>query len=306
MTFNNEETIDNNENVDNQIEDNELDGETQLINALKSIKEAEKADDIEDHIEEEVVDEVEDEEDDELYNNDELDSEDKTLEDTDEAKGKKREQSKEENAKFAAERRQKELDAKVQQELERLKQEAPEFILAKRLSEQMGIPPEQLIEQMREAELQKQAQALKVPVDFLREKEADKTKLTQLENQVNMMSFQNWQGRLQAEGTSLQSQFPMLTREDITQAETYILQVARNVDMPLKQAVFALHGDKIIEGKVIDKTQDTLAAESGRKKKVPLAPNNGKPATAKGTLTSEEKSMARNMGISEADYLKYK
>jgi phage I-like protein len=48
-----------------------------------------------------------------------------------------------------------------------------------------------------------------------------------------------------------------------------------------------------------------LANESGRKKKTPLAPNSGKTPKA-GTLTAEERSMAKVFNMSESDYLKYK
>lgn len=278
-------------------EDNGLDGEAELLAALKSLNAQEDPEDEEDEeveLEDKEDDIVEDQEDDE-----EDPEEDPVVED------KPKKQSKEDNAKFAAQRREQQLQAKVQEELERLKQESPEFKLAKQLAEMYGTTPEELVVQMQEANLQKEATEKNVPIELLRERQAEKQRLEQVETELNQLRYQSWKNSIEAEGQKLQTEYPMLNQEDMDAAVNYILQTAQNVDMPLEQAVYALHGKKIIDGLAKAKQQDNLATESGRKKKVPLAPNNGKTSQTK-SVTAEEKYIAKQLGMSVDDYLKYK
>jgi len=295
--------LDNPEFQDNEeVEvDNDLTGEEELFAALKSLKDSEFTDE-----EEESTDEASEIESDEELPEDELEiDEDEELDETEAEKGTKREQSREENARFAAQRRQDAIEKQVQERLESIKQEAPEYKLAKQLSELYGVPVEEMITQMQETALQKEAEERNLPVELLRERQADKAELSNVQQQLNQIRFENWQSRIEADGVKLQTDYAMLNQADIDDAVKYILHEARNVDMPLEQAVYALHGKKIIDGLAKAKVQDNLANESGRKKKTPLAPNSGKTQTT-GTLTAEESRMAKMFNMSESEYLKYK
>lgn len=297
-----------------QVDDNEdpgsedLSGDEELFNAIKSLvdsKDEDEEDDSEDADTGSDADDDESEDDEEEQDDEEADEDDEQEEEEVEEKPAKK-QSKEDNAKFAAQRRQRELDAKVQAELERLRNESPEFQLAKQLSEMYGKPADVIMAEMREATLRKQAEESKVPYEVLKKQQEADERAERLEQEINQLRYQSWQTQIKSESTRLQEQYTMLTEEDFDQAVNYILNTAKNVDLPLEDAVFAVHGKKIVEGLSKAKVQDQLATESGRKKKTPLAPTNGKPASPAKQLTAEEKSIAKAFGMSEADYLKYK
>lgn len=283
------------------VDEKELDGEAELFEALEALRTGET-----DPEEDEELNEVEDDEE-EPADEDEEEVEDEEEEEkpvVEEKPSKK--QSKEDNAKFAAKRRQEELDKKVQEELDRLKTESPEFKLAKQLSEMYGVPADQLVEQMKEAALKKEAQERNLPIELLRERQAERDRLQSVENELNALRYQQWQGRIESESQTLQTKYPMLEQADMDAAVDYILHTAKNVDLPLEQAVYALHGQKIIESMTTAKVQDKLATDSGRKKRTPLAPNKGTTASSAKSLTAEEKAIAKAFGMSDADYHKYK
>lgn len=296
---------------EDNIEDNPndtIDGETELFEALKSLADSDDDEIEDDEIEDDETDEPDDKADDETEDDleENPDEEDDQEGDSDEEKGRKREQSKEENAKFAAQRRQKELDDKVQAELDRLKSESPEFKLAKQLSEMYGAEPEVILNQMKEAALEKEAADRNVPIELLRERQEERQRLESVEAELNQLRFTQWESRIEAESTTLQSKYTMLDKSDMDAAVDYILNTVQNVDLPLEQAVYALHGQKIIESLSNAKVQEDLAKQSGRKKKTPLSPNNGKPSDQTKSLTADEKYIAKQLGMSTDDYLKYK
>lgn len=305
------EDILNNEVVDNNVSDVQdkddvvTSGEEDLIAALKSLN-AQNFDDEDENVddnEEEVVDENEDNEED---NTDDR-VEEENVEDQQEVEDqqpKKKVQSKEENARFAAMRRQREMEQKIQAEIERLKQEAPEFRLAQTLSEMYGMTPEELVQQLQEAKLQKEAQEKGIPIEFLRERLLEQQRLNQLEEELNRLRFQQWQSRIEADSLKLKQEYSFLTDDDIQEAVDYILNVAQNVDLPLEHAVFAVHGKKIAEALANAKLQEQLAADSGRKK-TPITPKSGKTSQTR-TATAEERYIAKQLGMSVDEYLKYK
>lgn len=283
----------------------ELSGEEELAAAIRSLLESENEDDFEENesdptpddteeveqeVEEEVTEEVEEVEQEETE---------------DEAKGKKREQSREENARFAAERRQREMEERVQAELDKVRNESPEFQLAKQLSEMYGQSPELILQQMREEALKQQSEKTGVPIEVLKEQQVQSQRVQALEQELNQMRFQNWQNQINSDTARLKEQYKMLSDADFDAATNYILNVARNVNLPLEDAVYAVHGKKIIESLSNAKVQEDLAKQSGRVKKTPPSPNNGKPSKV-AELTAEERYIAKQMGISEEDYLKYK
>lgn len=290
-----------------------LSGDDMLAAAIKGLLNPEDQDDdaddsvddadIEDDVDDEDLDDADDSDDSDDDADD--DSDDDADDDDDQEEPKKKNQSKADNAKFAKERREREARERAEQELERLRQEAPEYQLAKMLSETYGQPVEKIIEQIREEQLKQEATQRKVPVEELREKRAEKERADRLEQEINMLKFQQWQVQIKADGTRLMSEYKMLTEEDMGAAENYILNVARNVDMPLEDAVFAVHGKKIAKALAKGQQQDDLAKQSGRKSKTPIPPNNSKSKQAV-TLSADEKVIARAYNMSDEEYIKYK
>lgn len=303
------EDVLNNEVVDNNQDqgDTLTSGEEDLIAALRSLnqqnfdEEEEPVDNVEKPVDNE--ENSEDANEDEETENQEGQEDDEVLAEEDQ-KPKKKVQTPEENARFAAMRRQREMEQKIQAEVERLKQEAPEFRLAQTLSEMYGMTPEELVQQLQEAKLQKEAQEKGIPIEFLRERLLEQQRLNQLEEELNRLRFQQWQSKIEADSLKLKQEYNFLTDDDIQEAVDYILNVARNVDLPLEHAVFAVHGKKIAEALANAKLQEQLAADSGRKK-TPITPKSGKTSQTR-TATAEERYIAQQLGMSVDEYLKYK
>jgi hypothetical protein len=288
-------------------------GEEDLVSAIRDLKTQVDADDAEDdEYEDESEDEEYEDEDEEEYEEDDEESDEDEYEDdeeTDEDEDEEDEpkvQSKEDNAKFAAQRRQQELEARVQAELDKLKAESPEFKLAQQLSKQFGKSPEEIMVEMQEEDLKREAEATKIPIERLRQERETADKVNQLEAQLNELRYQAWQTQINSDKQALQTKYPMLTGEDMDNAVDYILTTLQNVEVPLEQAVYSLHGQKIIEALADQKVQENLAKDSGRKRKTPLAPNTTKKAQKLINLTADEKYAAKVFGMTEDEYEKYK
>jgi phage I-like protein len=256
--------------------------------------------------EDEPEDETPEDEPEDEENEDEDPEEDDELEDEDEEDDEPKVQSKEDNAKFAAKRRQQELESRVQAELDKLKQESPEFKLAQQLSKQFGKSPEEIMVEMEEEDLKREAEATKIPIERLRQERETADRVNLLETQLNDLRYQAWQTQINSDKQALQTKYPMLTGEDMDNAVDYILTTLQNVEVPLEQAVYSLHGQKIIEALADQKVQENLAKESGRKRKTPLAPNTTKKPQKITKLSADEKEAAKIFGMSEEEYEKYK
>jgi hypothetical protein len=213
-------------------------------------------------------------------------------------------QTPEQNAYYAEQRRQSLIEQRVQQELERVRQESPEFQMAQTLSNMYGVPVEELHQQLLEKQMEQQAEEQGIPVDVLRQLNVYEQQQYQLQEQLHFMQFQNWQNRVGEESKSMQTQYPMLTEQDIEQAKYFLLDTLRNPEIPLQNAVFALHGDKITNSLKELAKQEALAEISGRKKGG-LPPQSMKSSDTV-SLSEEERYVAKMMGLSEADYIKYK
>jgi hypothetical protein len=296
--------IDNEDNVN----DDMTGIEDELIAAIQKLNSENPSDeDSDDNVDDVDNDQEENEEDieaDEDEEEEDLEDEEEDEETPPATTGKK--QSKEENARFAKERREKEYQARLQAEIAELKAESPEFKLAQQLSDMTGKPVDQIMTEMRESALQKEAQEAKVPVEVLRKQREAEEKANELERQINTIRFEQWQSKIKADGEALQKEYSFLTQEDLDSAKSYILNTAKNVDMPLEDAVYAIHGKKIIQNLAKGKVQDELATQSGRKKKTPLAPNTGKAPKSPVSLTADEKAIARAFGMTEEEYHKFK
>lgn len=244
--------------------------------------------------ENEESDEVNEDENDESIEDNEAEIEES--EEEEKEVPEKKVQSKEENAKFAEQRRQ----AQLQKQL----QESPEYKLAQRLANRYGVTVEQALQQLEEAEMQSQAEKEGVPVEVLKRQRELEQRIEQQELEFKRIQFESWQRRVDSEKEAVKKDMAFLSDEDIDQAVVYMLDKVKNPDLPLEEAVYAVHGKKIAQSLRDQAKQDALAEISGRTKS-PLAPQGGKPNPTN-SLTTEEKYVARQMGISEKDYLKYK
>ena len=210
-------------------------------------------------------------------------------------------QTKEQNAYFAERRRQEQIDRAVQ---ERIRQ-SKEYQTTQLLAEMYGIPQEDLYDRLYEAKLEREAESQNVPVEYLREREQLRQQQTQLQDQLNTLLFQQWQSRIENEKATLKSQLNMLTQEDLDQAAYYMLNDLKRTDLPLEQAVFALHGSKILGGLKNSAKNEALAEVSGRKRS-PLAPQGGKSPERGVSLTDEERYVAKKLGLTDKEYSKWK
>jgi DNA primase len=212
-------------------------------------------------------------------------------------------QSAEDNARFAEERRQKIVEERVQQELSRLKQQDPEYQVAQRLANIYGITPQEMLQRIQDAEIEKQSEESGIPIDALKQIQELKQSQQELEKRVIQNDYKDWQKRITQEAESIQAQYPMLTEDDVYEARLHLLEVIKNPDMPLEQSIFALHGKKIAESFKDSQRNEVLAEMSGRKKS-PLPPQGSK-TTGSPILSEEERFFAKQMGISDEEYSKY-
>jgi hypothetical protein len=211
-----------------------------------------------------------------------------------------RKQTREENAYYAERRRQEQIDKAVQERLRQTK----EYQTTKLISEMYGVPEEQLYDQLYEAKLAKEAQSQNVPVEYLREREELRKQQQQLQDQLHTIMFQQWQSRIDTEKVNLKAQFNMLSDADLESAAYYMLNDLKRTDLPLENAVFALHGAKILGGLKNTAKNEALAEVSGRKKS-PLPVKGGKSESAV-SLSDEERYVAKKLGLTDKDYAKWK
>lgn len=210
-------------------------------------------------------------------------------------------QSKEQNARFAEMRRQQQLEQLAQEKIKQSK----EYQTTRLLSEMYGVPQEELYDRLYEAKLEREAQAQNVPVEYLREREELRKQQQTLQDQLHTIMFQQWQGRIDAEKNHLKQQFNMLSDDDINSAAYYMLNDLKRTDLPLENAVFALHGAKILDGLKNTAKNEALAEMSGRKKS-PLPTRNGSKQTESVLLSDEERYVAKKLGLTDKEYSKWK
>jgi hypothetical protein len=210
-------------------------------------------------------------------------------------------QSREENARFAEMRRQQQLEQLAQEKVKQSK----EYQTTQLLAEMYGVPQEELYDRLYQAKLEKEAQAKNVPVEYLREREELRKQQQTLQDQLHTIMFQQWQTRVDQEKASLKSQFNMLSDADLDSAAYYMLNDLKRTDLPLENAVFALHGAKILGGLKNTAKNEALAEVSGRKKN-PLPTKNGSKPVEAVSLSDEERYIAKKFGLTDKEYLKWK
>jgi hypothetical protein len=280
-------------------------GEAELFAAIRdlakddsedtSLIDDDEANDDETEDDEEESDNLEEEE--VLEDDDESEEEDDDEEETEE---EPQGQSKEDNAKFAARRRQQELDAKIQEQLKN----SPEYKIAQKLAKQFGKPIDQILTELDDADIQSEAEQRQVTPEQVRKERERDERADRLEQENNQLKFQYWQTQIQLDTTKLLADYPMLNQEDMDKAVDYILNTAKNVELPLEDAMFAVHGKKITKAMAKQTVQDDLATQSGRKRKTPLAPNNSKSSQSK-SLSADEQYIARQFGMTDDEYKKF-
>lgn len=259
------------------------------------------SDDSEDvEIEEEEY-EYEDYEEEEVEEDEEVEYE----EEEEQVEETKQVQSSEENAYFAELRRQKQNEEKYRAELQSQFEQSPEYKMAQMLSSEYGLTTQELLEQMQQASLEKEAEKQGVPVEYLQRVQESERRQQELESKLQKMEFESWYNGKLAEKEALKNKFNgIISDEEIDQAMMFVLEDLRNTNISLDKAVRLVHGDKIeSELKRIAK-QEALAEISGRKQS-PLARQSSK-TTVTETLSPAERAVARAMGISDEDYIKYK
>lgn len=210
-------------------------------------------------------------------------------------------QSREQNAYYAEKRRQEQIEKAVQERLQQTK----EYQTTKLISEMYGVPEHELYDQLYEAKLAKEAQAQNVPVEFVKEREELRKQQLQLQDQLHTIMFQQWQSRVDQEKANLKSQFAMLTDADLDSAAYYMLNDLKRTDLPLENAVFALHGAKILGGLKNTAKNEALAEVSGRKKS-PLPTKSGSKVESAVSLSDEERYVAKKLGLTDKEYSKWK
>jgi phage I-like protein len=166
-----------------------------------------------------------------------------------------------------------------------------------------GMPVDQLMKQIEEAQLEENAKSQGIPVEVLRRQQETQNQVKAQDEQIAQLKFQLWDSRMKVEEQALKDTYSMLTDQDLLDARMHLLESGQ-ADAPLDRAVRYLHSDKIMKAEIEKAKQEWLAEQSGRKKS-PVAIQGGKPKQT-GSLTADEKYVAKMMGISEEDYLKYK
>lgn len=217
-----------------------------------------------------------------------------------EPEAEKKKQSAEENAKFAEQRRQKQLEDRLQQEREK----DPAYILAKRLTETTGKTPEQMLQELEAVALQEQAKVQQVPVEVLQAQQKQQRDIDLLKEENHKLKFTGWFDRTEKEIETLKATYPMLTDDELHEAQSYVLKTLKDPEMPIQNAVHALYGDKIIKSIQEQSRNDALAALSGRTSAP--APAATKSSSSAVILTADEQEAAKIFGMTEEEYAKWK
>lgn len=211
-------------------------------------------------------------------------------------------QTPEENRKFAEQRRQQELEKRVQEELNKRLQETPE-VQAMRQLQELGFDPNTLIEQATLARLQEQSQQTGIPLEYLQQQHQQQQQTQTLQQQLAEMQTRLWETQIKADVAQVQQKYSALTEDDIGQAIDYMVNTLQRTDIPLEQAVMAVHGEKIMQSLKDQARNEVLAEKAGRK--TPIAPQGGKTPSAP-VLSDDEKYFAKIFGMTDEEYLKNK
>lgn len=259
-------------------------------------EEEETEDEVEDEVGEIEGKEVE-EIDKESEIEDEEESDDEEIEEVETEKKPKGEKSS-----TQAQKRREREERIANQKLEEFKRTSKEFELVNTLAQMNGLSVDEMIAQLREQQIEQTAKTEGISVEAAKKQFKQSQEVEELKNTVGKLQYDAWSSQLSTQAEQLKSKYPTLTDNDIAEAKNYILHTVGNVNVTLQQAVYALHGEKLVESATKAKVQEDLAKRSGRSSKTPPSPNNSQLADQV-ELTNAEKAMIKKLGLSEKDFL---
>jgi hypothetical protein len=209
-------------------------------------------------------------------------------------------QTPEQNAAFAQKRR----EAEEAKRLEDARKASPEYKALERLAGILGQPVDAVAAELEQRALAMEAQRRNVPIEVLQQMNQQQEQITQLQTDNQQKEFKDWQNRIEKESTDLKTLYPFLTDEDMTNATVHLVNNMRNVELPLSQAVWALHGDKMATAMKQQAEQEALAKISGRKAdgQVPPSGTGTNPDTPQ--ISDTELALAKRFGMTADEYIK--
>lgn len=214
-------------------------------------------------------------------------------------------QTSEQNAKFAEQRRQQQVEERAKQLAEERWKQSPEYLLAQEMAGTYGLTAEQALQQVREQKLKQEAEQKNIPIEFLRQRQEQDARYAGLQKEMQQLKSNAWAQRIGLEREQVKQQFAFLTDDDMQGAINYMLYELKNPDVPFQQVVYAVHGQKIMDGLRESARQEALAELGGRKPS-PIPPQGSTIKEDKVILTDEEKYVAKALGVSNDDYAKNK
>lgn len=222
----------------------------------------------------------------------------------------KQAQTPEQNAYFAELRRQREAaeqQMRLQQQIEIMRQQMPETQIAQILAQEYGVSPQEMLVRLQQAQIEKEAaQRGLTPQQVMWERQQAAQQQQQqqfIQMQQQYLGIQSLMTRLQREGMEVQAKYPTLTPDDLTEAVIYGYE-QNAMHLPLEDLVRARHADKLFAADYGAARQQALAQVSGRMQNSIKAPAGRSPKPY--NLTDAERFFAKKMGMSEAEYAKWK
>lgn len=219
----------------------------------------------------------------------------------------KQAQTPEQNAYFAEMRRQQQA-AQREAEMRQALQNSPEYQISQLLQNQYNMPPEQILWQLQQAQLNQEAEARGVtPQQIQWERQQYQTMQAQqqlMETQQMAMQMQQFIDRMERESYQVLQQFPHLTPDDLSEAVIWG-QMNNAVHLPLDVLVRTRHADKLYTVQQESARQEALAQVSGRVNNG-VQPPKGKAQSSAKPLTSQEAYFAEKFGIKPEEYQKWK
>lgn len=223
-------------------------------------------------------------------------------------------QTAEQNAYYAQMRREQQAaqrDAEMRQAL----QNSPDYQISQLLQQQYGMPPEQILWQLQQAQVHQEAEARGVsPQQIQWERQQQQTMTDQqqymqvqqqyLEMQQTAMNMQTLLDRFARESQPILQQYPHLTPDDLTDAVIWG-QMNNAVHLPLEVMVRSRHADKLYSVQQESAKQEALAQVSGRAATSPQPPR-GKAQPGANALTAEEAHFAQMFGMTPERYNKWR
>lgn len=167
--------------------------------------------------------------------------------------------------------------ARMRRSMEEQFKNSPEYQVAQQLSQMYGKPTDQLLQELRDAQLAQQAQQMQVPPELLRQQQAMQARIEQMEQEQMKRRFQE-------QYMTFKDKYPNVPDTDLNQAISYMARMhgAGYEDFTLEDAYRTTPSyAKVLEEQIRQQVLESM------KQPNPLAPT-GTPAspTAKGNAFS--------------------